>query len=453
MFVDVAEVDDAGPGVAGLATERLEAEIRELAAHLAAAMCRWLLLVAEYDRREGWTSWQCLSCARWVSWMCGISLTTAREHVRVARAIETLGLVRSEFAAGVLSYSKVRAITRVATPDTETDLVELGRTLTASQLDRTLAGYARAQRNAGPQPEIERRVSWVWDDDGSLTVRLRVGGDEGALVVAAINREVDSELQRQREAAEAGTAVDDPRSLGELRADAVMAVVRSALDAPADAAEGFVVPEVVVHVEAGTDGTTACQVEGGPVLHPAAAKRLGCDANVQVMIERDGDALHVGRRTRKISRRLRRAVLHRTGGLCAFPGCVSRARHIHHLWHWTDGGPTDIENLAPLCWHHHHTVHEGGWTLTRTTGGYTATRPPTGPKTGPGVLVAVPDSLPADPDIDQHPHQPDSITPDTPVPTWAGEPFDLAWVVGVLCDRTYVTRQLATENEERSLCA
>jgi hypothetical protein len=279
MFVDVVEVEHAGSGgAAGLATERLEAEIRELGAHLAAAMCRWLLLVAEYDRREGWASWQCLSCAHWVSWMCGISLTTAHEHVRVARAIEALGLVRSEFAGGVLSCSKVRAITRVATPDTEVDLVELGRSLTAAQLDRTLAGYARAQRNAGPQPEIERMVSWVWDDDGSLTVRLRVGGDEGALVVAAIDREVDAELQRLREAAEAGAGLEDPRSLGELRADAVMAVVRSALDVPADAAEGFVVPEVVVHVEADADGTTACQVEGGPVLHPAAAKRLGCDA-------------------------------------------------------------------------------------------------------------------------------------------------------------------------------
>jgi hypothetical protein len=456
MFADVVQGDARSVGVeaAGLATERLEAEIRELGAHIAAATCRWLLLVAEYDRREGWTSWECLSCAHWVSWMCGISLTTAHEHLRVARAIEALPLVRSEFAAGVLSYSKVRAITRVATPDTEVDLVELGRTLTASQLDRTLAGYAKAQRNAEPQPEIERKVSWVWDDDGSLVARLRMGADEGALFVAAINREVDAELQRQREAAEVGAGLEAPRSLGELRADAVMAVVRSALDAPADAAEGFVVPEVVVHVEADTDGTTSAQVEGGPVLHPAAAKRLGCDANVQVMIERDGDPLHVGRRTRKINRRLRRAVLHRTGGLCAFPGCASRARHIHHLWHWTDGGPTDIENLAPLCWRHHHAVHEGGWTLARAPGGYSAVRPPTtNPPAGPGVLVSVPDPTPAHPHIDQHPDQPDTITPDTPVPSWAGEPFELAWVVGVLCDRTYVTHQLATENDERSLCA
>jgi hypothetical protein len=124
--------------------ERLEAEICELAGHLAAATCRWLLLVAEFDRREGWTSWGVRSCAHWLSWKCGLGLVAAREHVRVGRALQSLPRVRAEFAAGRLSYSKVRALTSMASPHTEQDLVDMALHATAAHLDRIAAGYRRA---------------------------------------------------------------------------------------------------------------------------------------------------------------------------------------------------------------------------------------------------------------------------------------------------------------------
>jgi hypothetical protein len=224
-------------------------------------------------------------------------MSTAHEHVRVARGIEGLPLVREGFGSGELSYSKVRALTRVATPDTETDLVELARALTASQLDRTVAGYAKAQRNAEPQPEIERRLTWEWNDDGSLTGRFHVGADEGQVFVAAVQRQVEAERQAQREEAQArGIPAGDDRPLPEARADALLAVARMALAAEANTADVIVLPELLVHVEAEADGTVAAQIDDGPNLHPAAAQRLGCDASIQTMIERDGDALHVGRR-------------------------------------------------------------------------------------------------------------------------------------------------------------
>src|SRR5436190_13870577 len=92
--------------------DELETEIRELAGHIAAATCRWLLLVAEFDRRSGWAVDGGLSMAHWLSWKCGVALHTAREQVRVGRALETLPLVRDAFLTGRLSYSKTRAITR-----------------------------------------------------------------------------------------------------------------------------------------------------------------------------------------------------------------------------------------------------------------------------------------------------------------------------------------------------
>src|SRR5438876_961315 len=116
-----------------LPTERLEAEITEFAAHLAAAECRWLELVAEYDRRRAYETWGCISCAYWLNWKCGLDMRSARDKVRVARALEGLPVVRSAFTAGRLSYSKVRAITRVATPGTEAGLVMLAEHATGAQ--------------------------------------------------------------------------------------------------------------------------------------------------------------------------------------------------------------------------------------------------------------------------------------------------------------------------------
>src|SRR5919106_6692352 len=95
--------------------EAIEREIKELAAHIYAATGRWLSLVAEFDRREGWAQWGCSSCAHWVSWRCGIEPGAAREHVRVARRLEELPATRAALAEGRLSYSKVRALTRVGT--------------------------------------------------------------------------------------------------------------------------------------------------------------------------------------------------------------------------------------------------------------------------------------------------------------------------------------------------
>ena len=127
-------------------TERLEAQIGELAAHLTAATCRFLVLIGESDRRRAWASWGMASCAHWLSWHCGLGLGTAREHVRVARAMRDLPQLSAEFAAGRLSYSKMRAVTRIATPALESELLAIALASTASQVDRWVSGYRRAKR-------------------------------------------------------------------------------------------------------------------------------------------------------------------------------------------------------------------------------------------------------------------------------------------------------------------
>lgn len=106
-------------GVAGIATERLEAELLELAGHLAAGEARWLVLLAEFDRREAWRSWGSQNCAQWLGWRLGIARHTATEKLRVAHALTSLPIIAAAFCAGEVSYSQVRAITRVAGPHNE----------------------------------------------------------------------------------------------------------------------------------------------------------------------------------------------------------------------------------------------------------------------------------------------------------------------------------------------
>jgi hypothetical protein len=137
----------------------------------------------------------------------------------------------------------------------------------------------------------------------------------------------------------------------------------------------------VVHVDAAAlagDDDGACQLEHGTALHPETARRLGCDASLVRIVERDGRPLSVGRRTRSVSPALRRALKSRDP-ICRFPGCDRRRfLHAHHLDHWASGGRTDLSNLVRLCSHHHRLVHEGGYRIERSSG-WAALPPPRRP--------------------------------------------------------------------------
>ncbi|MGH7313401.1 MAG: DUF222 domain-containing protein [Candidatus Rokuibacteriota bacterium] len=127
--------------------ERLGDEIAELSAHLDAATARLLDLIREFDAREGWKN-GFTSCAHWLSWRVGLDLGAARERVRVARALGSLPLLAQALARGELSYAKVRALTRVATPETEERLLAVGRAGTAEHVERIVRGWRQVDRQA-----------------------------------------------------------------------------------------------------------------------------------------------------------------------------------------------------------------------------------------------------------------------------------------------------------------
>ena len=266
----------------GVPLERLEAQICELAGHLAAATCRFLLLLGDFDARRGWASWEMSSCAVWLSWKCQMSSGTAREHVRVARALRDLPVTRAEFAAGRLSYAKVRALTRIATPDTEASLAELAAPMTANQLER----FARAHRQVSAIDDqasrVRRRLAFRFEDDGSLSGTFHLPPLAGAVLlkalrVAAADLEHPDPADREHPtpAAPQNPALAEPEPPGvsaetptprrplaptsSSLADALLVIAEAFLGGKAAAADDPEVYQVIVHV--GTDTITPTQPE------------------------------------------------------------------------------------------------------------------------------------------------------------------------------------------------
>jgi len=313
---------------AGRPLELLEREISELAAHIHAATCRWLVLVGEYDRREGWAQWGCKSCAQWLSWQCSLAPSAAREQVRVARRLADLPLITAAFGRGELSYSQVRAMSRVATPEVEESMLELARFSTAAQLERMLRGYRGVvERELTPDERTHGGAYLVCehDNDGSLLLRGRLPAEEGALVMAALEAARDT-LRGESAAAEAeGDAAPDapaepdvastPNGYRSASAEAppsnaaalvlMSETVLSAGPAGRSPADSY---QVFVHVDVDTIGTDdgGGQLEDGSPLRPETARRLACDASIVRILERDGRPLSVGRRTRTVPPALRR---------------------------------------------------------------------------------------------------------------------------------------------------
>jgi hypothetical protein len=163
---------------AALSMDELDAQLATWASHLTAGMCRWLELVAEADRRGVGVDGFGGTCAAWLAWRCALTPRAAREHLRVARRLKELPLIHEAFARGQLSYAKVRALTRVAEPETERELIELASVLTAAQLERALRAYRRVTAAEAVEPYERACVSVWWDDDGSLQIRGRLAPED-----------------------------------------------------------------------------------------------------------------------------------------------------------------------------------------------------------------------------------------------------------------------------------
>jgi len=367
--------------------EQLEEEIVALCAHLNAATYRLLELIVALEEQEPWGYWGLKSCAHWLNWRCGIGLNAAREKVRVAHALTGLPLISEAFRAGVVSFSKVRAMTRVATVENQEYLLMIARYGTAAQVEKLVRLFRGVQRNEEREKALrqhdERTVQFFDDEDGCLVIKARLPPEQGAVVVKALQAAVDSLRAEEPVVEKSVTAVTCPHThadgtkkltFAQRRADALGLMAETYLNSgpnPQSSAERY---QVMIHVTAETlfsdDHPGRCEIENGRALPIDTVRRIACDGDLVPIVEdEDGNPLNIGRKTRAVPPAMQRALQARDGG-CRFPGCTQE-RHVdaHHIVHWADGGETNIDNLALLCRHHHRLIHEGGFDLTKNAGG------------------------------------------------------------------------------------
>ena len=468
--------------------------IAERSARIQAATYELLCDLREFDRHHGWEGFR--SCAHWLNWRIGLDLGAAREKLRVAAALADLNHLSAAMACGRLSYSIVRALTRVATPATEARLIAVACGATAAQVERLVRAWREADRAAQPDAEklrlARRMLSTRVDEDGMLVLRARLTPEVGAVVLRA--------LEAALEQVPATGEDDQDTGIAQRRADALGLVAESALAAGLDPgtagdrfqvtvhvdASGLASPEVAIapqRVSAETapgaepasepeepeadaadqaviepagdlhraEATCGCD-RAAPVSDPAsgqavieqagglhvgreAARTVACDAGLVVLRHgADGGVLDVGRRTRTIPTALRRALESRDRNQCQFPGCTSRHCDAHHVVHWADGGETKLSNLALVCRFHHRALHEEGFQVVADGAGkFQFLRPDGAPL--PAVAPAPRwegAGEPLAPTVARLAAAGVSIGPHTATPDWHGEPLDVTAALDVL---------------------
>ena len=408
----------------------LDDEIGEGSAYVRAAMARVAKACAKFDEIGGWGAAGIRSFPHWLTIKAGFDMHTSAELLRVGQAMNFLPRIAAAFESGQLSFDKVRQITTVATPATEEFLLEIAQGASGAQLARICRALRRIdEANAPAQADdhLARRGIWMhWDDDGMLELQARLTPEDAAVVQAALESITGS--RPVPEPAEDG--VKDPADdrWAARSADAFVSMCEHVL---AGGAENLIASttarQVVVHVDVGLLTGEAsegrCYVEGGAPLSAGAARRLGCDAEVVGVTERNGLPIDVGRKQRLVPERLRLA-LHVRDRFCRFPGCGVPAygTEAHHYEHWALGGETNLDNLLLLCGFHHRRHHTGAFRIRKTVQGFSF-------ETDDGHVIQPPPRGP----INSWQQRP-GISPTTPEALWGGAEMEFSYAVSVITD-------------------
>ena len=314
---------------------------------------RW---IRRADRAELWRGDGSRSMAEWLAARLHVGQWKARRMVAAAHALERLPFVATALSSGALSLDKVVELSRFATPETEKKLVRWAqRVSTGAVRDRADGETAR------PISEVERdhrarSMEWL-KVEGGFNMMGFLPTDQGEALIEEVD-DLAHQLPKSPEAAN-DPCPDDEWTMSERRADAiVLLATRGGPDKPGRAT---VVLHTTVDELAGNDRSPT--TERGGCLHPETARRLACDARLQIVLKNgEGKPLGIGERSQIAPPWLRRAVFQRDGHCCTFPGCeMRRFLTPHHIVHWSRGGATDFDNLVTVCSFHHTLVHEQRW--------------------------------------------------------------------------------------------
>jgi len=402
--------------------ENLADQIITLSGHLNAAEYPLIKLLDEFDQNEGWHGDGIKSFAHWLNWQVGMGNVMAREKVRVARALRELPKIDAAFLKGEVSYSKVRAMTRVATTENEHFLLEIAEFGTAQQVEYLVKKYKLAKRlNSTEYLQeklvLEKGCFWHQEEDGMTVFEIRLPSEDGAVLIKAIENIADGlkkehlcELKNELSTlldAESGSklkaeqksdsAEDEISEKGEMkdefknvsagtflkgqkpdifshRADALTLMAEHCLSKGADNLfnrSGADTQHVLLHLNANQlsrdykiNQGPLCYTDDNQHIPPSIANKLSCDASISLVIEDDNNnVVNIGRKTRIIPLAMKRALKMRDQG-CVFPGCCqTKWTDSHHIKHWSEGGETSMNNLITLCRYHHTQLHKGEYRI------------------------------------------------------------------------------------------
>lgn len=358
--------------------DQLEQDIVSLSRHINASEYEFLVLLREFDLRQGWKAYHFNHCAEWLNMKCGMALNTAREKLRVANALFDLPGISRAFQKGDLSYSKARSLTRVATPLKEAQLLDFALKANAEQVDHHCTGLRNVQRGISTadanRAHAARHLTVVPNGDGSVRITIELPKEQADLVLKALERSVAQVKDADAEYFEDGVAEpvsendgDTPRGASELQqcqADALVEIARSYLAGGDGKTSGSADHyQVTVHVDERAlklAPSGDCKSD----LPIETVRRLCCDGAIVPLVRGEsGEPVGLGRKHRVVNPALKRALLARDKG-CRFPGCThTKWLDAHHVVHWADGGETRAGNLVMLCAAHHRLLHEGGFEI------------------------------------------------------------------------------------------
>lgn len=316
-----------------------------------AALLSLFDVIRQFDDPELLLANSVTDVASWLEFDLGFDPKNARSWVRIASALPTLPETSRAFSDGRISSDELRILCRYATADNESDLLAIAAETGVADLARAIRDFLDT-----PQPvrKNDRDHGWLrtqWSDDESvLAVRGEIPGVDGLLVETALMR-----LAAQVPVDE-HTGLYRDHDVRQAEALVQLASHATAADADHDRAT------LVVHFDV-AGGRTSGHI-GERLIDRAELLRIACDSRLQPAIDDPtGVTVGVGRTTRKIPAWLRRLVDARDGG-CRFPGCGrTRWTHAHHIVHWANGGPTNLDNLVTLCGFHHRLIHRKNWLI------------------------------------------------------------------------------------------
>ncbi|WP_319448861.1 MULTISPECIES: HNH endonuclease signature motif containing protein [unclassified Mycobacterium] len=339
--------------------ERLEVlfeELAELSGQRNAIDGRVVDIVAEIDRDELAGATGARSVAALVAWKTGVSPNNAHTIATVAHRLQEFPQCAQGLREGRLSLDQVGVIAERAADGSDEHYAELAAVATVSQLRTAIKLEPRPDPD--PRPEPLRSITKT-SDEQSATWRITLPHHEAATFDAALQSHQDKLVTAWKRDHADGASEQTPPLPGAI--DGFMSLIEAGWDTEVTRRPHGQRTTVIVHVD--LDAHLGA-LHLGPLLSDDDRQYLTCDATGEVWFQRHGQVIGSGRETRLINRRLRRALEHRDR-CCVVPGCgATRGLHGHHIRHWEDGGPTELDNLVLVCPYHHRAHHRGVITIT-----------------------------------------------------------------------------------------